>query len=115
MRKRPAVTGSAGKSKHKGPAMTFISAAQAQRAKTATNPNGIPVLPAVDVNLGTVTFSPPPGTAPISPPNRALLVDALTQAVRPARWIPELATLVITVAQTGSRAGRGLGFKLEAY
>ena len=61
MRKRPAVTGSAGKSNHKGPAMTFISAAPAQRAKAPANPHGIPVLPAVDVNLGTVTFFTPAG------------------------------------------------------
>lgn len=115
MRKRPAVTGSAGKSNHKGPAMTFSSVAPAQRAKASNNPNGIPVLPAVDVNLGTVAFFTPAGHRAYFYADPARLVGALTAAVRPARWIPELGTLVVTVAQTGSRAGRGLGFKLESY
>ncbi|POH60205.1 hypothetical protein [Arthrobacter glacialis] len=95
--------------------MTFISVAHAQRAKTSKNPNGIPVLPAVDVNLGTVTFFTPTGHRAYFSADPALLVDALAAAVRPAHWIAELGTLVVTVAQTGSRAGRRLGFKLENY
>lgn len=95
--------------------MTFISVAPAQRAKTPTNPHGIPVLPAVDVNLGAVNFFTPAGHRAYFCADPVLLVEALAAAVRPAHWIGELETLVVTVAQTGSRAGRRLGFKLEKY
>ncbi len=81
----------------------------------AAHTSGISVLPAVDVNLGAVTFLTPNGHRAYWSPNPDLLVSALTQAVRPARWIPAISTLVITVAQTGVPAGRGIGFKLEAY
>jgi len=76
---------------------------------------GVPVLPAVDVNLGSVSFLTPTGHHSYLCPDPALLVDALAAAVRPARWVAGIGTLVVTVAQTGTRAGRGLGFRLEAY
>lgn len=85
-----------------------------QHSPAATNP-GIPVLPAVDVNLGSVTFQTPAGFRAYYSAEPELLVEALGQAVRPARWIPEIGTLVVTVAQTGVRAGRRVGFRLAAY
>ncbi|MHA7306927.1 hypothetical protein ACX80E_17115 [Arthrobacter sp. TMN-49] len=95
--------------------MTFTSVAHAQRAKTPATPLSIPVLPAVDVNLGTVTFCTPAGHFAYFCQDPARLVGALAAAVRPAHWIPELGTLVVTVAQTGSRAGRRLGFRLASH
>lgn len=93
--------------------MTTITVNRAR--PTAPPATGIPVLPAVDVNLGAVTFFTPSGHHSYFCAKPSLLVEALASAVRPARWIPEIGTLVITVAHTGSRAGRGLGFKLESY
>ncbi|MBP2411856.1 hypothetical protein JOF48_000655 [Arthrobacter stackebrandtii] len=94
--------------------MSFSVVAPSTRP-AAAHTRGISVLPAVDVNLGAVTFLTPNGHRAFWSPDPALLVSALGQAVLPARWIPEISTLVITVAQTGVRAGRGIGFKLEAY
>jgi len=99
--------------------MTVISVnripANRYAARTATPPQGIPVLPAVDVNYGTVAFFTPSGHHNYWSAEPDLLVDALSQAVRPAQWIPEIATLVVTVAQTGVRTGRRLGFRLAAH
>ncbi|WP_146238819.1 hypothetical protein [Arthrobacter livingstonensis] len=81
----------------------------------AQRPEGIPVLPAVDVNLGSVTFFTPSGHHLYWSAEPAELVNSLAQAVRPAQWIPEIGTLVVTVAQTGLRAGRRLGFRLAAH
>ncbi|ALE93896.1 hypothetical protein AOC05_01810 [Arthrobacter alpinus] len=83
--------------------------------RTAPPSAGIPVLPAVDVNLGAVTFFTPRGHHSYFCAAPALLVDALAAAVRAARWVPEIGTLVVTMAQTGSRESRSLGFKLEKY
>lgn len=83
-----------------------------QSAQRNRNATGIPVLPAVDINLGTVSFVTPHGHRTLWSSEPAQLVDALGQAVCPPRWIPELGTLVVTVAQTGVRTGRGLGFRL---
>ncbi|MHA7176293.1 hypothetical protein ACX80D_06520 [Arthrobacter sp. Sr24] len=82
-----------------------------QPAKSA----GIPVLPAVDVNRGAVSFQTPNGFHDYQTQEPEQLATALTQAVRPARWIPELGTLVITVAQNGVRAGRNVGFRLSTF
>ncbi|UIK89178.1 hypothetical protein [Arthrobacter polaris] len=97
--------------------MTFTKVAPANtlEPRVGARPSGIPVLPAVDVNLGTVTFHTPSGHHAYWSAEPTQLVQALTQAVRPAQWIPEIGTLVITVAQTGIRSGRGLGFKLFTY
>ncbi|MGA7206558.1 MAG: hypothetical protein WBX27_18240 [Specibacter sp.] len=98
--------------------MTILSVRRTHAVRTpAAKPpvSGIPVLPAVDVNLGTVSFFTPTGHHSYFCPEPARLVESLAQAVRPARWIPEIGTLVVTVAQTGARSGRGLGFKLERY
>ena len=76
---------------------------------------GIPVLPAVDVNLGTVAFLSPFGHQLFWSGEPAELVAALSQAVRPAQWIRESDTLVVTVAQTGERSGRRLGFRLVGH
>jgi hypothetical protein len=98
--------------------MTIVSAHRTPvRRQTAATPpaSGVPVLPAVDTNLGTVAFFTPTGHHTYFSAEPIHLVEALTQAVRPARWIPEIGTLVVTVAQTGVRAGRGLGFKLQRY
>lgn len=95
--------------------MTIISATHAQRATAVRTPSGIPVLPAVDSNLGTVTFTTPTGWHTYWSPEPATLLDALARAVRPARWVPEIGTLVVTVAHTGVRSGRGLGFRLSAH
>ncbi|ALV44326.1 hypothetical protein SAMN04489740_2310 [Arthrobacter alpinus] len=94
--------------------MTLTSVAPAIK-RPSTRTSGIPVLPAVDINLGAVTFFTPTGHHAYFSPEAVELVDALERAVRPALWIPEIGTLVITVAQTGVRAGRGLGFRLSAY
>ncbi|WP_125613196.1 hypothetical protein [Specibacter cremeus] len=87
------------------PAVTHPAAAPA---------HGIPVLPAVDANLGAVTFATPAGWRHCWTDQPAALLDALAQAVRPAHWFPEIHTLVVTVAGTGHRQGRGLGFVLLA-
>lgn len=94
--------------------MSLTSVAPAIKRQSART-SGIPVLPAVDVNLGAVTFFTPTGHHAYFSPEPAELVAALEKAVRPALWIPEIGTLVVTVAQTGVRAGRGLGFRLSAY
>ncbi|MET4004735.1 MULTISPECIES: hypothetical protein [Arthrobacter] len=95
--------------------MTFSTITRTKNAPAVTRPQGISVLPAVDVNLGAVTFLTPSGHRAYYSAEPSQLVSALTQAVRPARWIPEIGTLVITVAQTGARAGRHVGFRLSAY
>ncbi|GAA4657272.1 hypothetical protein [Arthrobacter cryoconiti] len=95
--------------------MTTLSFSNSQRTATTKRPYSVPVLPAVDVNLGTVSFFSPTGQLLFFSAEPADLVSALTQAVRPAQWIPEVSTLVITVAQTGVRAGLRLGFRLSAY
>ena len=113
MRKRPAGT-PAGKSNLKVSAMSSTIAPSATR-QAAARTSGIPVLPAVDENLGAVTFRTPEGFHAYWTAEPRQLVEALGQAVRPARWIPEIGTLVVTVAQTGVRTGRGLGFRLATY
>ncbi|ALE07565.1 hypothetical protein AL755_04875 [Arthrobacter sp. ERGS1:01] len=100
--------------------MTVLSVNRTRRtspapAAAAPAAPGIPVLPAVDANLGTVAFHTPAGHHAYWSAEPAQLLDALAQAVRPARWIPEIGTLVVTVAQTGVRSGRGLGFKLQRF
>lgn len=96
----------------------------APAARTAAGPavgnlpaksTGIPVLPSVDVSRGAVSFQTPNGFHDYQTQEPQQLATALTQAVRPARWIPELGTLVITVAQSGVRAGRNVGFRLSAF
>lgn len=93
--------------------MAFSTLARTRNATSATP--GIPVLPAVDVNLGSVTFRTPSGNHAYWSAEASELVTALGQSVRSAQWIPELGTLVVTVAQTGVRAGRRLGFRLSSY
>lgn len=94
---------------------TTVNAAPQGRTKAATRSAGIPVLPAVDVALGSVTFQTPNGYHSYQTQDPVQLETALTQAVRPARWIPELGTLVVTLAETGVRAGRNVGFRLTAF
>ena len=95
--------------------MTVSSLNRTLQARPQRRPDGIPVLPAVDVNLGTVSFFTPSGHKLFWSGDASGLVEALTQAVRPAQWIPEIGTLVVTVAQTGVRSGRRLGFRLSAH
>ncbi|AIY03360.1 hypothetical protein ART_3761 [Arthrobacter sp. PAMC 25486] len=95
--------------------MSLSTVATAKPATAAAKTQGIAVLPAVDANLGAVTFLTPKGHHAYWSPEPAQLISALANAVRPARWIPEIGTLVVTVAQTGVRAGRGIGFRLSAY
>ncbi|NVM93784.1 hypothetical protein G6034_02455 [Arthrobacter sp. AETb3-4] len=99
--------------------MTVVSVNRIPSNRTATRAatpaQGIPVLPAVDINYGTVTFFTPSGHHSHWSAEPGLLVDALAQAVRSPQWIPEIGTLVITVAETGVRSGRRLGFKLQAF
>ncbi|WP_288025049.1 hypothetical protein [Arthrobacter sp.] len=95
--------------------MTITAVNRTVRTQQAKRPEGIPVLPAVDINLGSVTFFTPGGHRQYWSAEPAELVNALTEAVRPAQWIPEIGTLVVTVAQTGVRAGRRLGFRLAAH
>ena len=99
--------------------MEPLSVNRLQRIEPATRPRprpaGIPVLPAVDVNLGTVAFLSPFGHQLFWSGEPAELVAALSQAVRPAQWIRESDTLVVTVAQTGERSGRRLGFRLVGH
>lgn len=80
-----------------------------------TRPSSISVLPAVDVILGSVTFATPGGYHRYQCPAPEELANALAHAVRPAQWIPEIGTLVITVAQTRVKAGRRIGFGLTAH
>lgn len=100
--------------------MTIVSArrtpihARAQSVQ-APRPNGVPVLPAVDLNLGTVAFHTPNGYRQHWSSEPQALVNALGQAVCPPQWIPEIATLIVTVAQTGVRGGRRLGFRLLSH
>ncbi|MCQ9164469.1 MULTISPECIES: hypothetical protein [unclassified Arthrobacter] len=82
------------------------------QAAARRRPEGIPVLPAVDTNLGSVTFFTPGGHRQYWSAEPAELLDALARAVRPAQWIPEIGTLVVTVAQTGVRSGHRIGFRL---
>lgn len=96
-------------------ALTSLVPTTSSQPRAATQPASIPVLPAVDLNLGTVTFQTPNGHRIYWTPEPAQLVRALSEAVRPAQWIPAIGTLVITVAQTGIRAGRGRGFRLSAH
>ncbi len=95
--------------------MAFSTIARPSPAPVSAQKQGVPVLPAVDVNLGTVTFLTPYGHQAYYSEEPSQLISALTQAVVPARWIPEIGTLVVTVAQTGVRAGRRVGFRLSAY
>lgn len=94
--------------------MSLTSAAPAIK-RQPTRATEIPVLPAVDANLGAVTFFTPTGYHAYYSPEPSELISALDRAVRPATWIPEIGTLVVTVAQNGVRAGRRLGFRLSAY
>ena len=75
----------------------------------------ISVLPAVDEHAGVVTFMTPGRHHQYHSAEPIELNAALDQAVRPAQWMPEIATLVVTVAQTGVRAGRRIGFRLTAH
>ncbi|MGO4382776.1 hypothetical protein [Specibacter sp. RAF43] len=95
--------------------MTVASANPTARTAAPKRPASIPVLPVVDVNLGTVSFFTPSGHRLYWSAEPAELIAALAQAVRPAQWVPEIGTLVVTVAQTGVRSGRGLGFRLAAH
>ncbi|ALO67987.1 hypothetical protein AS189_17715 [Arthrobacter alpinus] len=102
---------------------TSVTSRPRQAGQIGSRPNqpgksqstGIPVLPAVDFHRSAVTFQTPTGHHTYGTKEPEQLATALTQAVRPARWIPELGTLVVTVAQTGVRAGRNVGFRLFAY
>ena len=97
--------------------MALLSANPSHHVQPTTRPRqaGIPVLPAVDINLGTVTFASPFGHQECWSGEPAELVEALSQAVRPAQWIREIKTLEVTVAQTGERSGRRLGFRLVSH
>lgn len=114
MRKRPAANRRRQEHFEKASVMTLLSTRPTPQS-SRQRPAGIPVLPAVDVNLGTVTFFTPNGHQLFWSGEPAELVTALTQAVRPAQWIPEIGTLVVTVAETGVRAGRRLGFRLSTH
>lgn len=97
--------------------MTTISANRTHahvrsQAGATPRPSGFPVLPAVDLNLGTVAFHTPNGYRQFWSAEPEALVNALGQSVCSPQWIPEIATLVVTVAQTGVRTGRRLGFRL---
>ena len=94
--------------------MSFSAVAPANNT-TAPQTRGISVLPAVDAHLGAVTFQTPRGHHKYWSPEPEQLISALACAVRPARWLPEIRTLVVTVAQSGVPAGRGIGFRLSAY
>lgn len=95
--------------------MAFSTIARPNHAAVSAQKQGVPVLPAVDVNLGSVTFLTPYGHQAYYSEEADQLVSALSQAVVPARWIPEIGTLVVTVAQTNVRTGRRVGFRLSAY
>lgn len=119
MRKRPTET-SVGQEQAKVIAMsssTPVTPRQRQNVgqSAPAKSTGIPVLPSVDVSRGAVSFQTPNGFHDYQTQEPQQLATALTQAVRPARWIPELGTLVITVAQSGVRAGRNVGFRLSAF
>ena len=94
--------------------MSFSAVAPANHT-TAPQARGLSVLPAVDASLGAVTFQTPRGHRKYWSPEPEQLLSALACAVRPARWLPEIGTLVVTVAQTGVPAGRGIGFRLLPY
>jgi hypothetical protein len=104
-----------GKSTHpKASPMRRSTISAAPATQSPVKHHGIPVLPAVDANLGTVVFAAPGGWQRYWTPDPGQLVDALSKAVSSARWLPESRTLVVTVAANGVRQGRGLGFLLTA-
>lgn len=95
------------------PAVKSVSIPAPRSARPA-HPVAIPVLPAVDVQAGAVTFMTPGRYHQYWSAEPAELNAVLDQAVRAAQWMPEIGTLVVTVAQTGVRAGRRIGFRLTA-
>lgn len=103
---------SVNRSHNAAPGSSSSTSQRVAGSQSTSKPQGVPVLPAVDVNLGTVTFRTPTGFSSYWSADARLLVEALGQAVCPPHWIPELATLVVTVAQTGVRTGRRIGFRL---
>ncbi|MFC8302798.1 hypothetical protein ACFUCV_03840 [Specibacter sp. NPDC057265] len=84
------------------------------RPASAGEPIAIPVLPAVEVQSGAVTFMTPGRFHQYWSAEASELNAALDQAVRAAQWMPQIGTLVVTVAQTGVRSGRRIGFRLAA-
>ena len=76
-----------------------------QSTPTKTEAPTVPVIPGVDLVLGTVTLFLNGGLARFRHPEARLLAHALAQAVRPSRWCEESRTLTVTVAALGRTSG----------
>ncbi len=89
-----------------------------QTRRVRAPPKGTPVsgfrvvLPAVEVNLGTVAFLHDGEWRSFWVAEPAALLSALANPVQPSRWHPEQSTLTVTVARTGCRAGEERVFPL---
>jgi hypothetical protein len=78
-------------------------------AKTPT----VPVIPAVDLFLGTVTITTKARTGKFAYPEPQLIAQALAKAILPTRWCEASRTLTVTVAAVGKRAGLQRHFTLS--
>lgn len=70
------------------------------------------VLPAVEVNLGTVAFMADGDWHSFWVAEPAALLSALANSVRASRWDAEQLTLTVAVARSGLRSGHELSFAL---
>ena len=78
---------------------------EALKTPTETEARSIPVIPGVDLVLGTVTLFVNGGMSRFRHPEARVIAAALAQAVRPSRWCEESRTLTVTVAALGRTSG----------
>ncbi|MGG5171768.1 hypothetical protein ACQR35_06260 [Pseudarthrobacter sp. J1738] len=83
-------------------------------ADTASQPTTVPVLPAVDLNLGTVTIWRSSGSQRYWCAEPKELARALNNAVAQPGWDEVNAVLTVRVAAIGHRRGKPLSFTLKA-
>lgn len=74
----------------------------------------ISILPAIDLNDGTIAFALPSGWTRYFHPEPAAVAAALRQAIKPAQWNPYLEVLTITIASEENRSGEAAHFSLTA-
>jgi len=78
---------------------------EALKTPTETEAPTVPVIPGVDLVLGTVTLFVNGGMSRFRHPEARVIAAALAQAVRPSRWCEESRTLTVTVAALGRTSG----------
>ncbi|MET4621708.1 hypothetical protein ABIE18_003174 [Arthrobacter sp. 2762] len=78
---------------------------QALSTPTESEAPTVPVIPGVDLVLGTVTLFVNGGLSRFRHHEAHLIAKALAQAVRPSRWCDSSRTLTVTVAALGRPAG----------